>query len=228
MNSLAIETSCAYLSIAVNKGERIAFYHERVGQNHTTLALPIIERLLIEAEIQLQALDTIIYGQGPGAFTGLRIACGLAQGLAFSSTLPLIAIPTLDCLAAQSQGHVLVCTDARQKQVYSALYHVKQAIPTRLSPITLSDPSQVHLATVGTKWRGVGDGFNYETLAAHADTRLGPIDPNGQPHAKTLLQLAQTGHYPLCLAHEAGLLYIRDKVALTVDEQQARRQYANQ
>lgn len=223
MNCLAIDTSSDYLSLAISVGERKVELHEPAGQAHAERALPAIERLLDEAGTSLKQLDAVIFGQGPGSFTGLRIACGLAQGLAYAADLPVIAIPTLDCLAAQACGKVLVCMDARMKQVYTAAYDTENW--QRLGPMTLSNPELVKLPDDGQDWVGVGSGFAeyQDLLAAALSGQMHSINPAIRPHAAVLLQLAATGRYPQTHPRDAGLLYIRDKVALTSSEQQALR-----
>jgi len=221
MNCLAIDTSSDYLSLAISYGEQMAVLHQPAGQAHAERALPAIEQLLSELGIKLNALDAIVFGQGPGSFTGLRIACGLAQGLAFAADLPVIAIPTLDVMAAQVSGRVLVCLDARMKQVYTAAYDTENW--QRITPISLCDPAQVSFPDTASGWMGIGSGFaEYsEALATRLAGQLGSVDATVRPDAKVLLQLAQTGRYPQTHAREASLLYIRDKVALTTSEQQA-------
>lgn len=221
MNCLAIDTSSDYLSLAIRYGEQMAVLHQPAGQAHAERALPAIEQLLSELGIKLNALDAIVFGQGPGSFTGLRIACGLAQGLAFATHLPVIAIPTLDVMASQVAGQVLVCLDARMKQVYTAAYDTLNW--QRITPITLCDPTQVSLPDAASGWIGVGNGFAeyHDALTTRLAGQLGTVDATLRPHAKALLQLAQTGRYPQTHPREASLLYIRDKVALTSSEQQA-------
>jgi tRNA threonylcarbamoyladenosine biosynthesis protein TsaB len=223
MNSLAIDTSSDYLSLAVSYQGRVFLLHEPAEQKHAELALPGIAHLLEQAGARLSELDNVIFGQGPGSFTGLRIACGLAQGLGFAASLPVIGIPTLDCIAAQAHGQVLVCMDARMNQVYTATYDTLDW--QRLSPIRVSDPSQVTLPDSTTGWIGAGNGFSiyHDELTSRLSDQLAHTDPDLRPHAETLLRLADSGRYPAQNAREASLLYIRDKVALTTSEQLAAR-----
>jgi tRNA threonylcarbamoyladenosine biosynthesis protein TsaB len=223
MNCLAIDTSSDYLSLAIRHGDRVATLHEPADQAHAERALPGIRRLLDELGISLEDLDAVVYGQGPGSFTGLRIACGLAQGLAFAAGLKVIGIPTLDCMAAQAQGRVIVCLDARMHQVYTAAYDTTAW--QRLTPITLLDPAQVTVPDDKHDWTGVGNGFAVyaEALADRLAPQLAGLASGIRPQASTLLSLAQSGRYAQVQAHEAGLLYIRDKVALTSIEQKAQR-----
>lgn len=219
MKLLAIDTSSSYLSLALSLDNQLLNFHEEMGQKHAERTLPEIQRLLQQAGIGLSDLDAIVYGQGPGSFTGLRIACGLAQGLAFSAGLPVIGIPTLDAVAQQSAAErVLVCLDARMQQVYCASY---QTGPTwqRLTPITLQDPQDVTLPDGITML--AGDGFtNYPALltAQRDSTRHSGIL---RADARSHIALALTGRYPQQHPREAELLYVRNKVALTSIEQQA-------
>jgi tRNA threonylcarbamoyladenosine biosynthesis protein TsaB len=223
MNCLAIDTSSDYLSLAISFDERLVVLHEPAGQAHAERALPGIERLLGELGISLNMLDAVVFGQGPGSFTGLRIACGLAQGLAFSAGLPVIAIPTLDCVAAQVQGHVLVCLDARMKQVYTASYDTENW--QRLGEMTLCNPEQVAALDPSQQWIGVGSGFaEYPAaLTERLAGQLQDVKSELRPDAQVLLQLAASGRYPSLHPRDATVLYIRDKVALTSIEQQAAR-----
>ncbi|AXK40862.1 tRNA (adenosine(37)-N6)-threonylcarbamoyltransferase complex dimerization subunit type 1 TsaB [Crenobacter cavernae] len=218
MKLLALDTSTDHLSVGLMLDDATLVFHEPVGQQHAERTLPEIGRLLAEAGVTLGQLDAIVYGQGPGSFTGLRIACGIAQGLAFSAKLPLIGIPTLDAVAAQDGSDKrLVCLDARMQQVFSARYENG----LRVSDITVGAPELVELD--GDGWTGLGSGF-----AAYPDelsTRLGlqQVRADLKPHAAAYLALAATGRYPQHAADQAELLYIRNKIALTAREQQARR-----
>lgn len=219
MKLLAIDTSSSYLSLALSLDGEIHAFHEEMGQKHAERTLPEIDTLLKQAGITLTALDAIVFGQGPGSFTGLRIACGLAQGLAFSAGLPVIGIPTLDAVAQQSAAdQLLVCLDARMQQVYCAVYQTGLHWQ-RLGPITLQDPQAVVLPDGITQV--AGDGFeNYPALLAGQREHIrhsGVLRADARAH----IALAQSGRYPMQHPREAELLYVRNKVALTSIEQQA-------
>lgn len=219
MKLLAIDTSSSYLSLALSLEGELHAFHEEMGQKHAERTLPEIDTLLRAAGIKLNELDAIVYGQGPGSFTGLRIACGLAQGLAFSAGLSVIGIPTLDAVAQQSGTEaVLVCLDARMQQVYCASYQTGSNWQ-RLGPITLQDPQDVLLPAGITLL--AGDGFtNYPALLEQqrAHTRHSGIL---RADARAYVELAHSGRYPLLHPRAAELLYVRNKVALTALEQQA-------
>lgn len=225
MKLLAIDTSTDFLSLAVSSGSQTVVFHERVGQKHAEQALPHLQELLLQAGLTLRDLDGVVYGQGPGSFTGLRIACGLAQGLAFAATLPVIPIPTLDSVAEQAGAtRVVACADARMQQAYLASYELGSA--HLRSPILLIDPDQAgtELQLEGDDWVGAGDGFAaYPQLANTGWGRqLSSIRDDIRPHAASYLRLAQSGRYASLPPREADLLYVRNKVALTTREQQAR------
>jgi tRNA threonylcarbamoyladenosine biosynthesis protein TsaB len=222
MKCLAIDTSTDYLSLGIATDAGSWIFHEPVGQQHAERTLPEIARLLKAANTTLQELDAIVFGQGPGSFTGLRIACGIAQGLAFAAGLPLMGIPTLDAVAQQAGPHdrVLVCLDARMQQVFTASYD--GITGERLGQIEVLTPDEVTLD--GVDWYGAGNGFQaYPELAVQLGDALIGLDTALRPHATAYLALAQTSRYPLVKAEQAELLYIRNKVALTTQEQQARR-----
>lgn len=225
MKLLAIDTSTDFLSLAVSSDAGTFVFHERVGQKHAEQALPHVQDLLRQAGLPLKELDGVVYGQGPGSFTGLRIACGLAQGLAFAAGLPVIPIPTLDSVAEQAGAtRVVACSDARMQQAYLASYDLDAG--RRLSPILLVDPDQAgaDLQLEGDGWVGAGDGFAaYPALATSGwGQRLSAIRTDIRPHAASYLRLVQSGRYASLPPREADLLYVRNKVALTTREQQAR------
>ena len=102
MRVLALDTSTEYLSLALLIDGEILAREAQAGQRHSELTLPMLEVLLVEAGVSLRSLDGLAFGQGPGSFTGIRIACGIAQGLAFGADLPVVGIPTLLALDRKS------------------------------------------------------------------------------------------------------------------------------
>ena len=99
MKILALDTSTEYCSVALLHGDAMALREERAGQRHSELLLPMIDLLLAGAGLPLASLDGIAFGAGPGSFTGLRIACGVAQGLALGAGVPVVPVGTLLALA---------------------------------------------------------------------------------------------------------------------------------
>ena len=119
MRFAAVETSTQWCSVALWSDGEIASLERFAGQRHSELVLPMLERLLDQQEISLQELHCVAFGAGPGSFTGLRIACALAQGLALARALPVLGVSTLDALAEESGARrVVACIDARMREVY--------------------------------------------------------------------------------------------------------------
>ncbi|MDP2639054.1 MAG: tRNA (adenosine(37)-N6)-threonylcarbamoyltransferase complex dimerization subunit type 1 TsaB, partial [Betaproteobacteria bacterium] len=123
MNLVALETSTEYCSLAVSRGTQVFERSFHAGQRHSELALPALRDLLQQAALDMQSIDGIAYGAGPGSFTGLRIACGMAQGLALARELPVAGIGTLLALAENcGADKVIACLDARMGEVYHGAY----------------------------------------------------------------------------------------------------------
>ena len=127
MKLLAFDTSTNWLSVACGDGTSWHMRGELAGQAHSERILLHVDAVLAEAEWTLQSLDGIAFGAGPGSFTGVRIACGVAQGLALGAALPVVPVCTLEALAhaawrRDGMTHVIACLDARMREVYIAAY----------------------------------------------------------------------------------------------------------
>lgn len=222
MRVLALDTSTEYLSLALLIDGETLVRETHAVQRHSELTLPMLEVLLAEAGVSLRSLDGLAFGQGPGSFTGIRIACGIAQGLAFGADLPVVGIPTLLALAAQSeQPQVIACLDARMREVYHAAYERSGEDWTELHAPGLY-ATQAVPAVVGQNWMGIGSGFKVAegALRQHYADNLGEVWDERYPHAREIAQLgaqrlAKNQGVP---AWEAAPLYIRDKVALKTSE----------
>src|SRR6267142_2249420 len=115
----ALETSGDWCSVALWLDGEITCVEQRAASRHSELALPMLEALFRKTKTSVGALDAIAFGAGPGSFTGLRIACGLAQGLALARGLPVIGISSLEAIAQESgAARVVACIDARMREVY--------------------------------------------------------------------------------------------------------------
>lgn len=150
---LAIDTATEACSAALLVGDAIVERYEEVGHGHAERILAMVASLLDEAALSLAQLDAIAVGRGPGAFTGVRLAIGVAQGLAFGAQRPVVAVSDLRAVAQRAfqlrpeARHCLVCTDARMGEVYSALFTRDDAglaiavgIETVGAPATVSWP----------------------------------------------------------------------------------------
>ena len=126
MTILAIDTSTDYLSLAVMRGEKvIARFHRKSRMRHSSLLLPMIDRLLKKAQIKLNAIDYFCISIGPGSFTGLRIGVATIKGFSYALGKPIVAVPTLDAIAMNaraSSGIICPILDARKSKVYACLY----------------------------------------------------------------------------------------------------------
>jgi tRNA threonylcarbamoyladenosine biosynthesis protein TsaB len=218
---LALETSTDLGSCALWRDGVVS---ERVcpsGKSHSETLLPLVRELLLEAGVKIAQLDAIAFGVGPGAFTGLRVACGVAQGLAVANNLPLIPVTSLETMAAMAGAErVLALLDARMGEVYSGSYRLTADGYALDGEIRLSAPGNVSLPTE-SEWVACGNAIAaYPVLAerlaaANIATRQGIV-----PTAAVIAQLAA----PRATRGEgidaalAAPLYVRDKVAKTVAE----------
>ena len=226
MRILALDTSTEYLSLALMLDGKVLSEDLHAGQTHSQLILPLIGEMLSNAGLQLRELDGIAFGAGPGSFTGLRIGCGVAQGLAFGASLPVAGISTLLALAHSSEADkVIACLDARMGEVYHAAYAKSGAAWQEASPPGLYKPEEVPLLT-GEGWTGAGSGWSaYGNILNKVYMGLmSNTLPVAYPRATSIAALAE----PI---FEAGLgvpaaqaapIYIRNKVALTMNERENR------
>ena len=218
MKLAAFETSGDWCSVAISLDGDIAALEERAGQRQAELALPMLGRLLAEAGIAAGALDAVAFGAGPGSFTGLRIACGLAQGIAFARDLPVIGVSTLEALAQECGApRVVACLDARMREVYYAcLEHDGTAWREVVGARCVAPQSAPVPPGVG--WTGCGAGFAVypELLAAVAQKILPEVHASALAVARLAAPRLAAGE-GVDAAHAAPV-YLRDKVALTSQE----------
>ena len=196
---------------------------ERAGNRHSELVLPMLERLLAGAGIASAQLDAVAFGAGPGAFTGLRIACGAAQGLAFAHGLPVLGVSTLEAMAEEAGGtRVVACLDARMSEVYFSAYERRDAGPggrwREVIPVMCIAPAAAPRLP-GEGWIGCGSGF-----AVYGSLGLDNVIPDIHPSATAVARLAAAG-FAAGEGVDAALaapVYVRDKIAFTSAERNAR------
>lgn len=243
---LAIETSTPVCSIALwEPGATPVVLHEQALQGtpgHAQSVLPLIDAVLARAGITRQSLDLVAFGQGPGAFTGIRLGCSVAQAIAFAMNLPLVAVSSLQTVAAQfaADGNVIqiVALDARMDEIYLAVYGPglrELQSPVLLSAVDISrfiaprlnhwmraantyEPAQL----VGQGWQVVDrclPAVGQQSLMALPVRRR---DENALPIAKYVAQVAfQRWQQGYIVTPERALpLYLRDKVAFTSQERE--------
>ncbi len=261
---IAIETSSALCSVAlarVDRGElQCVARVEGPGIEPSQRVLAMIQSLLDETGLRSDAIEAIAFDAGPGSFTGLRIGCGVAQGLGFALSVPLVAVTSLEvvatCARASStasaaasvpgQAHetrrrskrVLVATDARMGQVYVCAYRDHGGRLRAEDEIAVYDPPRAIAYFRRVLERepldpgsvlAAGSGFGVAALLDRwvAGSGLACV-PHASPDAATLARLAYVRFVAgeTVPARYAGPLYVRDKVALDVDEQRALREGA--
>jgi len=230
MNLLAIDTATEACSAALLVGDRMIERSEIAPRRHAELILPMIESLLAEAGISRRQIDGIAVGRGPGAFTGVRLAISVAQGLALGLDVPVVPVSSLAALAQdvpmQHDTPILAVIDARMGEIYAGTFQRGANGLVEALGAESVGPAQQLVLPPGERWSVVGSGWSaYRELLM----TLLPTEPRWcdstrfpQAHAIALLAAPQfaAGH---ALAPELALpVYLRDKVALTLEEQRAR------
>jgi len=228
---LAIETSselasCALLNSAAGADAPVLTRESSGVRTHSQSVLPMVQELLREAGVALSDCDAIAFGAGPGSFTGVRTACGVAQGLAFGAKKPVLPLVTLEamaeaCRARTGATEVLAVLDARMGEVYWAQYRWSGAWeivrePVLCAPGDVAPEPVAGLAACGNGFSAYPDAFAGQAFAAgaHADIL---------PHARefAVLGVAALAAGQAVPADQAQPLYLRNKVAYTSAERQA-------
>jgi tRNA threonylcarbamoyladenosine biosynthesis protein TsaB len=222
MNILALDTSGEYCSAALWLDANIDERETHAGQRHSELLLGMIDELLARHDMRLPQLDGIAYSEGPGTFTGLRIACGVTQGLAMGAGVPVAGVGTLLAMAQAAQKmRVVCCIDARIHEVYHAAYERSGDGWREVhAPGVYAPDDAPELA--GDGWHGCGNGFAVygDALRARYEGQLSEVNSDAHPSARDIAGLAarvfrEGGGKDAALA---APLYIRDKVALKTSE----------
>jgi tRNA threonylcarbamoyladenosine biosynthesis protein TsaB len=219
MKIAAFETAGDWCSVALWLDGEVRAVEARAGQRHGELVLPMLETLLAQARLAIRDLQAVAFGAGPGSFTGLRIACGIAQGLAFARGLPACGVSTLEALAEESGARrAVACLDARMGEVYYSALERQDGRWREVIPAQCVAPERAPRPP-GTGWVGCGSGF-----AAYGDMGFDRVYPEIHPGAAAVARLAA----PRLAAGEGvdaariAPVYLRDKVALTTQERRNR------
>ena len=230
MNLLALDCSTDRLSLAVQHEDRVFTHHGLAGAQASATVIDAVLALLVQAKLPMASLQAIAFGRGPGAFTGLRTACSVAQGLALGAGLPLLPIDTLLCVAEAartSSERVLVLMDARMQQVYAAAYewqdaqwHCVQA-PQLLAPEVVALPDGWTPSTCVIAGNALTSTDLQDSLQ-HLQTSQG-LKAALWPQATPMLRLAHAAWLrgDAVDADQALTVYVRDQVALTTAERLA-------
>ncbi|MGO2501904.1 MAG: tRNA (adenosine(37)-N6)-threonylcarbamoyltransferase complex dimerization subunit type 1 TsaB [Cobetia marina] len=225
---LAIDASSSACSVALWQDGVVTAERCEAPRQHTQLMMPMIETLLADAQLTLKDLDALAYGHGPGSFTGLRIAAGTIQGLAFGLEVPVIGVSTLAALALQAHRHhharfVLPMLDARMGELYTGAYRVATSAEgevevSQLLPEQVVAPGLVELPQELREhdWLAIGSGLVMhdalpEALRASIVQRLEAPQPDAEDMVILASQAFARGE--AVAAVEAQPVYLRNEVA---------------
>jgi tRNA threonylcarbamoyladenosine biosynthesis protein TsaB len=228
MKLLALETATEACSVALWLDGEVVERFEIAPRRHAELALPWAGQLLAEAGVARSQLDAIAVGRGPGAFTGVRLAIALAQGMALALDRPVVPVSTLAALAAPASGsHMLAAIDARMGEVYVAAFERRETGLAAVTEEIVIAPAGVTLPTATGDWSAVGTGFAAveRALQQHLAGRLSSIDDSALPHAADVARLAAVAFErgEAVAPERAEPAYLRNNVALTLEQQRAAR-----
>ncbi len=229
MRILALETSTEWCSVAAGDGTAWHLREEHAGQTHSQRLLPMVDAALAEAGWTLRDIDGIAFGAGPGSFTGIRIGCGVAQGLALGADLPVVPVPTLEAIAEEVHRtrrwkRVFACLDARMREVYVAAYARDGGVWREVASPAVLPPAEVLRARPDgdTEWFGAGNGFEVYPAIGRA-LGLADVAADARPSARAVgvLALPRLAAGAGVAAGDALPFYVRHRVALTAAEQEA-------
>ncbi|NMP16584.1 tRNA (adenosine(37)-N6)-threonylcarbamoyltransferase complex dimerization subunit type 1 TsaB [Thalassotalea sp. Y01] len=223
MNYLAIDASTEAASVALSFNDKIYHRFDMCPQSHSLLLLPMVDDVLKEAKVSIADLDGLIFGRGPGSFTGVRIGIGVAQGLAFAADIPVVGVSTLQAMAQQAYDHfshrnVLSAIDARMSEAYVGLFQVDEnqlMQPLLNEAVMAPDLIKAHIDDViNDDLHGAGSAWDsYQDKMAS----LGDIVVDEKvkfPHALAMLKLgaAEFAKGNGVDAEHAQPVYVRDTV----------------
>jgi tRNA threonylcarbamoyladenosine biosynthesis protein TsaB len=221
---LAIDTSTEACSAALLCDGRVHERYQLAPREHGRLILKMIDEVLADVGLTLKQLDALAFGRGPGAFTGVRIATGVIQGLAFGADLPVVPVSSLAALAqgaARQHGatRVLAALDARMGEIYWGVYQCDAAGLMVEVEVERVCPAQLIEAPASTGWLGVGSGFSAYAaiLRERFGAALADCAPDEYPQARdvAVLGAAAFARGEAVSAEHALPVYLRDNVVQT-------------
>jgi tRNA threonylcarbamoyladenosine biosynthesis protein TsaB len=223
-NILAIDTSTDACSVALYMSGQYSELHEIIPRQHNQRLFSMLRELLPDGNLRAQGVDAIAYANGPGSFTGLRIAASAVQGLAFANDLPAIPVSTLACQTQTALrtglvgagDTVLSLLDARISEVYWGLYKFEERLATAIQEPRVSSPQAIVVEQQHTQLRAVGGGLRYlDSLPSTLVSTVNIADEELLPSARDLIPLA-IAHYALGHVQNAvhvAPLYVREEVS---------------
>ena len=221
MKILAIDTSTEACSAALYVDGDVSQRYQVAPRQHAELILAMCDELLVEANLTLEQLDAIAFDRGPGAFTGVRIATGVVQGIAFAHQLPVVAVSSLAAIAfaaylQQRATNIMSAIDARMDEVYWACYECSEQGVVEVVNEQVCAPNDVILPGSGS-WLGQGSGWDsyQQQLLTAAGKLVSETDGAVYPDAQTVVKLAAIAYQKgeTLTAEQAIPVYLRDKVA---------------
>lgn len=219
---LALETATDACSAAISIGGEVRERFEVAPRRHVALLLPFVDSLLADAGLTVGELDAVAFGCGPGSFTGLRIAAGMAQGIAFGAGLPVVPVSTLAavaqcCVRERGAAAVLVALDARMQEVYFGAFRcAEDGLVAAAGAEVVCAPDAVPVPPAAD-WYAAGDGWSAhaEQLRTRLSFKLSGRMDTARPHAADIARLAamlfaRGGILP---PEQAVPVYLRNHVA---------------
>lgn len=226
MKLLALDTSSEGCSAALWLDGRITERFELAPRGHTRLLMPMVREVLAEQGVAPTDLDALAFARGPGSFTGLRIATGVVQGLAWGLNIPVVPVSSLAAVALGAideyqlaDGELIaVAFDARMGEVYWAAFQCRQGLPVLIGKERVGPPAAVSLPEAGAlaDWTGVGQGWAFvDDMPEAVVSRLRRTDATLVPRAAQVARLAEQGYRQgeAVPAEKAQPVYVRDEVA---------------
>ncbi|TBU96436.1 tRNA (adenosine(37)-N6)-threonylcarbamoyltransferase complex dimerization subunit type 1 TsaB [Phytopseudomonas dryadis] len=216
---LALDTATEACSVALLHDGKVSSHYEVIPRLHAQRLLPMIKALLEQAGVPLSALDAIAFGRGPGAFTGVRIAIGVVQGLAFALDRPVLPVSNLAVLAQRAlrehgASQVAAAIDARMDELYWGCYRAEQGEMRLAGVEAVLAPERAALPhDASGDWFAAGTGWG--SFASRIAVPVSGQDGAMLPHAEDLLSLARFAwaRGEALVADLAQPVYLRDQVA---------------
>jgi tRNA threonylcarbamoyladenosine biosynthesis protein TsaB len=219
---LALDTSSEGCSAALLSDSQLTHRFSLAPRGHTRLLMPMVRELLSERRLAASDLDAVAFARGPGSFTGLRIAAGVVQGLAFGLEIPVIPVSSLAAVAAQipregadGDTGIAVAFDARMGEVYWGCYGLDTGMPELLAPERVCSPALVSLPAGPKRWLGGGSGWAFQSgMPSDVTARVAQPDLSLVPRAREVAILGEAAWLrgETITAAEAMPVYLRDEV----------------
>lgn len=224
MKLLALDTSSEGCSAALLVDGEISERFELAPRGHTRLLMPMVRELLAEKDLAPAALDGLAFACGPGSFTGVRIATGVVQGLAWGLDIPVVPVSSLeavalgaiDSLEIPEDAGIAVAFDARMGEVYWGCFAARSGLPVALAPEQVCPPEAVSLPAGVERWYGAGRGWQYRSaMPAEVSESVDAADETLLLRASWVARLAAIAFEQgkTVSAEQAQPVYIRDEVA---------------